>query len=155
MSKSDRRELWQLKTGLASLTLTLQEGVDHLDTLTGKSIARVLGELIQETVNLPEEATAEEIAALVQEIVLGTGELQEELAERWAQELAPDMARAEARAASLGHELAGFTCLAVDGQKWGAICIKCLAWVFVTPAGASGALLSECRGWQAGWKAGE
>lgn len=155
MSKSDRRELWQLKTGLASLILTLQAGVDHLDTLTAKNIARVLGELIQETVNLPEQATAEEIATLVQDILLGTGELQEELAEKWAQELAPAMVRAEARAASLGHELAGFTCVAVDGQRWGAICMKCLAWVFVTPAGASGALLSECRGWQVSWKAGE
>ena len=53
MRKETAVELWQLKTGLLALSSQLREGVDHLDDMTCKTIARALEEIMQETVSLP------------------------------------------------------------------------------------------------------
>lgn len=147
MIKSDRLELWQLKMGLLAVIAQLNEGPDHIDKLTSRTIARVLGELMQETTNLPRRASVDEIEAMVADILVGTGEMQQQLAERWRDELAVMINRVTERTTRLQHDLAEFTCLSVDGQRWGAVCMKCLDWVYVEPDGSSGAVLYECRGW--------
>jgi hypothetical protein len=150
--KDAKTELWQLKMGLVSIIAQLNKGVDHLDGLTGKTVARALAELMQETVSFPNRTSQEEIEAFAAELLSGTGEMQQELAAKWFEELRPLMERASQRALSLEHDLAEFSCLSVDGQQWGAICIKCLEWVIVSPDGSRGALLDKCRGWLVSWK---
>jgi hypothetical protein len=145
-------ELWQLKMGLLGMIGYLNEGPDHLDTLTSKTVARALAELMQEVVSLPEKTKRDQIEAFSQEILAGTDEMKEQMAAKWFDELRPVMERAYERAESLEHELAEFSCLSVDGQEWGAICIKCLEWVTVSPKQTAGALLHTCKGWYASWK---
>lgn len=152
MKKSDQVELRQLKVGLETMMVHLNDGLDHLDDLTCATIGRALGELLQETANLPPGASEEEIADLATAVLVGTIEVQQELEAKWAEELQPVMERARERAESLQHELADFTCLAMDGQKWGAICVKCLEWVYVRPDGVGGALIHPCRGWLVSWR---
>ena len=53
MKKSDQVELHQLKVGLEAMMVHLNDGLDHLDDLTCATIGRALGELLQETANLP------------------------------------------------------------------------------------------------------
>jgi hypothetical protein len=150
--KEAKTELWQLKIGLIGVIGQLNEGVDHLDTLTCRTIGRALGELMQETISLPKSTPQEEIETWARDMLSGTDEMQQELADKWEDELQPLMERAHERALSLDHQLAEFTCLSVDGQEWGAICIKCLEWIFVRPEQTSGALLSKCTGWMVSWK---
>jgi len=151
--KDPLTELWQLKTGLYALIQQLNEGVDHLDDLTSRTIARALGELLQETVSLSDKISPEELQKFARETLIGTDEMKEELIARWEDELQPIMQRARDRAEQLGHKLADFTPLSVNGEQWGAICMKCLDWVIVTPQTTRGAaLLTECRGWIATWK---
>jgi hypothetical protein len=145
-------ELWQLKMGLMGIISQLNEGVDHLDKLTGKTIARALAELMQEVVSFPTRTPRDEIEAFARDVLAGTDQMKQELAARWYDELLPLMGRARERALSLEHDLAEFTCLSVDGQQWGAICIKCLEWVVVSPEQTRGALLNECTGWKVSWK---
>ncbi len=152
MKKDSDVELWQLKTALHALLQQLNAGVDHLDNLTSKTIARALGEIMQEMVSLPDNSSPAEIEGFVHEVLVGTDEMQETLAAKWYDELQPLMQRANERAAQLDHQLAEFTCLSVDGEKWGAICVKCLDWVVVSPQETRGALLRRCRGWIASWK---
>ncbi|MCA9932816.1 MAG: hypothetical protein H6662_00355 [Ardenticatenaceae bacterium] len=150
--KESRKELWQLKTGLYALIRQLNEGVEHLDDLTSKTIARALGELLQENVSLPDNVTPEELEQFFRETLISTGQMKEELVAHWQEELQPLMQRARERAEQLGHKLADFSPLSVNGEEWGAICIKCLEWVIVTPHSARGALLRDCRGWMVSWK---
>ncbi len=152
MKKDGSIELWQLKSGLHALLQQLNSGVDHLDDLTAKTIARALGELLQETLSLPDNASPSDIQQLVQEILVGTDTMKEALAEKWRDELQPLMWRAQERASQLDHQLAEFTCLSVNGEKWGAICVKCLEWIIVSPEETRGALLNHCRGWLVSWK---
>ncbi|MCA9957918.1 MAG: hypothetical protein KC443_02725 [Anaerolineales bacterium] len=152
MRKETAVELWQLKTGLLALSSQLREGVDHLDDMTCKTIARALEEIMQETVSLPNRSSAEEIAAFVTTVLVGTEEMRQTLAARWFEELQEPMQRARERADELDHELDEFTCLSVDGQEWGAICVKCLEWIIVTPGQVRGAILHTCRGWSVSWK---
>ncbi len=152
MQKAAKTELWQLKIGLIGIIGQLNDGVDHLDTLTGRTIARALAELMQEVVSFPMRTTQEEIDRFARDVLAGTEEMKQELANRWYDELQPLMERARERAESLEHDLAEFTCLSVDGQEWGAICIRCLKWVVVSPNETRGALLSKCKGWMVSWK---
>lgn len=152
MEKDSATELWQLKTGLYALLQQLSAGVNHLDPLTCKTIARALGELLQETVSLADSITPDELEKFARQTLVSTDQLKEELIAHWQEELEPLMMRARGRAEQLGHKMADFTPLAVNGEEWGAICIKCLDWVIVTPQAARGALLTECRGWIANWK---
>lgn len=152
MRKDSAIELWQLKTELHALLQLLYEGVDHLDDLTCKTIARALGELLQETISLPDNMAPDAIEAFARDTLIGTDQLKEELIARWQEELQPLMGRARHRAEQLGHRLADFTPLAVNGEEWGAICLKCLDWVMITPHSTRGALLTECRSWVANWK---
>jgi hypothetical protein len=144
-------ELKQLKTGLVSLVALLQAGVDHLDTLTARTIARTLAELMQEFSVLAPTATEGEIAQLVSDVLVGTTEMQAEMMAKWHDELRPLMERSRERAEALDHDLADFTCLSVDGQQWGAICVRCMEWVFVQPGQAAGMLLRSCPGWRLGY----
>jgi len=152
MRKAAKTELWQLKIGLMGIIGQLNDGVDHLDRLTGRTIARALAELMQEVVSFPMRTTQEEIDAFARDVLAGTEEMKQELANRWFDELQPLMERARERASSLEHDLAEFTCLSVDGQQWGAICIRCLQWVVVSPDETRGALMSKCKGWMVSWK---
>lgn len=148
MRKSAEIKLRHLKTALTALTQQLNKGVDHLDTLTGRTIARTLEELVQEVNTLPKTTSSAEIAKLVQETLVGTAELQQQLEMKWRQELESLMARARERARLMDHELAEFTCLSVNGQEWGALCIRCRQWVFVKPHRSSGRPLTQaCKGW--------
>ncbi|GMQ78282.1 MAG: hypothetical protein BMS9Abin02_0783 [Anaerolineae bacterium] len=152
MHKDPLIELWQLKMGLIGMIEYLNGGPDHLDKLTGKTVARALGELMQEVVSLSDKTPREEIEVFAREILAGTDEMKEQMAAKWYDELQPNMERANQRALNLGHDLAEFSCLSVDGQEWGSICIKCLEWVIVTPKRTRGALLRKCRGWLVSWK---
>ncbi len=151
MRKDPLIELWQLKMGLIGVIGYLNEGPDHLDTLTGKTVARALAELMQEVISLSDRTPQGEIELFAREILAGTDEMKEQMVLRWHDELQPTMERAYERADSLGHDLAKFSCLSVDGQEWGAICIKCLEWVIVTPEHTHGAILSKCKGWMVSW----
>ena len=148
MYKDEATELWQLKTGLTGLIDQLSASPDHLSTLTCRVIARALDELLQETESLPQSITRSEIEHFTKAMLAGTSEVQVELAAKWYDELQPLMFRTQERAEQLDHDLAGFTCLSTDGQKWGSVCIKCSRWVFVQPKQASGALFANCIGWE-------
>ncbi len=152
MKKEAKTELWQLKMGLVGMIGQLNAGIDHLDTLTCKTISRALAELMQETVSLPARTTQEEIEVFARDVLSGTEEMQQQLAAKWFEELQPVMERARARALDLEHQLGEFTSLSVDGQEWGAVCIKCTEWVVVTPKHTRGALLNKCTGWLVSWK---
>lgn len=146
--KEAQTELFQLKTALVYLAAHLDEGVDHLDDLTGKILARALTEIMQEVVSMPRSTTEEEIGQFAQDVLASTEALQAELALRWQEELRPLMERARLRAAELDHELGEFAPLTVNGQVWGAICLKCLRWVTAVPHQVSGAvMLTKCTGW--------
>lgn len=147
MYKDAATELWQLRTGLSKLIDQLSASPDHLSTLTCRVIARALDELLQETESLPKTISRTEIERFTEAVLTGTGELQVELAAKWYDDLQPLMLRSQQRAEQLNHDLADFTCLSADGQKWGAVCIKCLEWVLVQPKQAGGALFTECNGW--------
>lgn len=151
MRKDATTELSQLKTGIGGIIAHLNQGMPHLDTLTCRVVARALDEMLQEIENLPRSTPAEEIEQFTKDILAGTEETQNELASRWQDELQPLMWRTRQRAEALEHELAEFTCLSTDGQKWGAICIKCLEWVIIQPHQAGGALLRACNGWLVSW----
>lgn len=151
MHKDSATELSQLKSGILGVITYLNQGMPHLDRLTCRVIARALDELLQEIENLPRSAPDEDIEQFAKDILAGTEETQAELASRWQDELQPLMWRTQQRAEALDHDLAEFTCLTTDGQKWGAICIKCLEWVIIQPHQASGALLHTCNGWLIGW----
>lgn len=152
MRKEADVELWQLKTGLMALSHSLRTGVDHLDDMTCKTIARALEEIIQETGSLPRRTEAADIEAFVAAVLVGTEEMQQVLAARWFEELQGPMQRARERANDLEHELDEFSCLSVDGQEWGAVCVKCLEWIIVTPEQVRGAIMHTCRGWSVSWK---
>ena len=146
--KEAQTELFQLKTALVYLAAHLEGGVDHLDDLTGKILARALREIMQEVISMPRSATEEEIGQFAEDVLAGTEEMQHELAARWQEELLPLMERARQRAAELDHDLGEFTPLTVNGQVWGAICLKCLRWVTAVPNQTSGSvLLTKCTGW--------
>ena len=147
MYKDAATELWQLKMGLTELIDQLFASPDHLSTLTCRVIARALDELLQETESLPQSTTRLEIEQFTRATLAGTSELQVELAAKWYDDLQSLMLRSHQRAEQLNHDLADFTCLSADGQQWGAVCIKCLEWVFVRPKQAGGALFAECSGW--------
>ena len=147
MYKDAATELWQLKMGLTELIDQLFACPDHLSTLTCRVIARALDELLQETESLPQSTTRLEIEQFTRATLAGTSELQAELAAKWYDDLQSLMLRSQQRAEQLNHDLADFTCLSADGQQWGAVCIKCLEWVFVRPKQAGGALFAECSGW--------
>jgi len=72
--------------------------------------------------------------------------MQQALEARWYEKLQPLMERVRERAESLDHDLADFTCLSVDGEEWGAICMNCMQWVYVRPDEAEGKLLTQCVG---------
>jgi hypothetical protein len=147
MRKEAKMELWQLKVALFTLMGQLNGQVKHLDELTCKTVARVLGEIMQETVSLPDHTTQEEIEGWIAEILVGTEEMKEELAQKWYEELLPLMQRAEERADELEHHMGDFTCLAVNGAQWGAICLNCLEWIIIEPGETRGnPLLKRCRG---------
>ncbi len=150
MRKDTLTELWQLKAGITAMIDQLNEGSDHLDILTCRVLARALDEFLQETISLPQRTTSQEIEQFAKEILTGTEEIQNQLADKWYDDLQPIMHRSQQRAEALDHDLGDFTCISVDGQKWGAICIKCLEWVVVQPNQASGALLNSCNGWLTG-----
>ncbi len=152
MRKTAQTELWQLQTSLHALSEMLAQEPAHLDGRTCRIVARALGEILQEVSSMPPRATAERIESFAQEVLAGTEEMQEELAVYWYEELKPQIGRAEERALSLEHELDEFVCLSVDGQSWGAVCVKCLRWVYVRPGVVSGAVLAQCTGWYASWK---
>jgi len=146
--KEAQTELFQLKTAVAYLAAHLDNGVDHLDDLTGKIVARALREIMQEVVSMPRSASEEEIARFAEEVLAGTEEMQQVLAARWQEELQPLMERARQRAAELDHDLGEFTPLTVNGQVWGAICLKCLRWATAVPHQIGGSLLlTRCTGW--------
>ena len=147
MRKEAKVELWQLKVALFSLMGQLTREVKHLDELTCKTIARVLGEIMQETVSLANSTTQEQIEGWIGDILVGTDELKEELAQKWYEELLPLMERAEERADELEHNMGDFTCLSVNGEQWGAICLICLEWIIIEPGQTRGnPLLKKCRG---------
>ncbi|MBE2198362.1 MAG: hypothetical protein IAE79_07100 [Anaerolinea sp.] len=152
MRKEAEIELRQLQMGLLALSGQLRAGVDYLDDMTCKTIARALEEIVQEMASLPRRSDAEEIKLFVAAVLVGTDEMRRMLAARWFEELQAPMQRARERADELGHELEEFSCLSVDGREWGAICIKCLEWIIVTPGQTRGAILHPCRGWAVSWK---
>lgn len=147
MQKDPLVELQQLKTGITSLISYLKNGVDHLDLETCLVLARALDELMQETVNMPKSTTAEDIDTFAKEVFVGTDEVHKALAAKWYDDLQPLIERTQIRAEQLDHQLADFSCLSVDGQTWGAICIKCTRWVIIQPDQATGALINRCTGW--------
>ena len=147
MRKEAKVELWQLKVALFTLMGQLTNEIKHLDALTCKTIARVLGEILQETVSLPKRTTQAEIETWIEEVLIDTDELKEELARKWFEELLPLMRRVEERADELEHNLGDFTCLSVNGAQWGAICLNCLQWIIIEPEETRGnPLLKRCRG---------
>lgn len=146
MTTSDREELWNLKIALLALSARLRDGVEGLDKLTSRVIARALEEMVQETAQIPAGADIEELEEWAADLLVSTQDMQVELARKWEEEMQPNMDFARERAASLGHELADFTCLSADGQTWGAICINCYQWLTISPQGISANLLKECPG---------
>lgn len=152
MNKSAKTELWQLQTSLQALIKVLEGEPSHLDERTCRILSRSLAEILQEVESLPPKISEEKIETFAHDVLVGTEDLQEELAAHWYEELRPKMDRAVERAETLGHELDDFACLSVNGEEWGAVCVKCLRWVYVSPENVGGALLDECRGWYASWK---
>lgn len=152
MKKTAKTELWQLQTSLQALIRVLEQEPSHLDGRTCQILSRSLAEILQEITALPPKTSEENIETFAQDVLVGTEELQQELANYWVEELRSKMMRAEERAAKLEHELDEFACLSVDGEEWGAVCVKCLRWVYVSPAHVSGAILDKCTGWYASWK---
>ncbi|HSM58052.1 MAG TPA: hypothetical protein VK879_17990 [Candidatus Sulfomarinibacteraceae bacterium] len=148
MKKEPAAELWQLQIAIISLIGHLQDGPDHLDDLTAKTVARALAEIVQEAESFPKEMSRQEIAQFTLEVLVGTEDMQQALEARWRDELTPVMERARERAENLGHNLAEFTCLSVDGEEWGAVCMRCMQWVYVRPEETAGVLLSRCVGWR-------
>lgn len=147
MRKEAKVELWQLKIALFALIGQLTGEVRHLDELTCKTIARVIGEILQETISLSKRTTQEEIEEWIGDVLVDTDEMKEELAKKWYEELLPVMQRAEERADELEHNMGDFTCLSVNGEQWGAICLNCLEWIIIEPRETRGhPLLKKCRG---------
>ncbi|MBK7179903.1 MAG: hypothetical protein IPH82_22440 [Chloroflexi bacterium] len=146
--KDAQTELWQLKTAVTYLAAHLNQGVIHLDDMSGKIIARALTEIVQEVVSMPRTTTEEDLDQFTADVLSGTETMQQELAGRWQEDLQPLMDRTQQRAAELDHNLGEFTPLSVNGQRWGAICLKCLRWVTISPNQAGGqAILNRCTGW--------
>lgn len=152
MKKSAKTELWQLQTSLQALVRVLAQEPSHLDGRTCQILARSLAEILQEIESLPPQTLEETIEGFAQDVLVGTHELQQELAAYWYDELREKMERAAERSSALGHELDEFACLSINGEEWGAVCVKCLRWVYVRPQDISGAILNKCTGWYASWK---
>jgi len=152
MKKTAKTELWQLQTSLQALVRVLEQKPSHLDWRTCQILSRSLAELLQEVEVLPPKISEEKIETFAQDVLVGTEDLQQELAAHWLEELRPKMARAIERAEKLDHELDEFACLSLNGEEWGAVCVKCLRWVYVQPKSVGGAVLEECTGWYASWK---
>lgn len=148
MKKDPEKELWQLHITLISLIGHLQEPPDHLDKLTAKTVARALAEIVQEVESFPADVSRDDLAKFAREVLVGTNEMQQALEARWYEKLQPLMERVRERAESLDHDLAEFTCLSVDGEEWGAICMNCMQWIYVRPDEAEGKLLTKCVGWR-------
>ena len=147
MRKEAKVELWQLKVALFTLMGQLTDEIKHLDELTCKTIARVIGEILQETVSMSNRTTQEEIEEWIGDVLVDTDEMKETLARKWYEELLPVMQRVEVRAGELEHNMGDFTCLSVNGQQWGAICLNCLEWIIIEPGETRGnSLLKKCRG---------
>lgn len=152
MKKTTKTELWQLQTSLQALVRVLAQEPSHLDGRTCQILSRSLAELLQEVESLSPKTPEEKIETFAQEVLVGTEDLQKELAAHWGEELRPKMKRALERAAELDHELDEFACLSLNGEEWGAVCVKCLCWVYVRPERVGGAVLEKCTGWYASWK---
>lgn len=152
MKKTAKTELWQLQTSLQALVRVLEKEPSHLDGRTCQILSRSLAEILQEVETLPPKISEEKIETLAQDVLVGTEDLQQELANYWYEELRPKMDRTVERAAKLEHELDDFTCLSLNGKEWGAVCVKCLRWVYVQPENVGGAVLDKCTGWYASWK---
>ena len=152
MRKTAKTELWQLQTSLQALVRVLEQAPSHLDGRTCQILSRSLAEVLQEVTTLPPRTSEEAIAAFAQDVLVGTEALRQELTAYWYEELRAEMGRAAERAAKLNHELDEFACLALNGEEWGAVCVKCLRWVYVRPHEIRGAVLKECTGWYASWK---
>ena len=152
MKKTTKTELWQLQTSLQALIRVLEQEPPHLDGRTCQILSRSLDEILQEVETLPPKAAEENIEAFAQDVLVGTNELQQELADYWFEELRLKMDRAAERATALDHELDEFACLSLNGEEWGAVCVKCLRWVHVRPQDVGGAVLDKCTGWYASWK---
>ncbi|MBE2224607.1 MAG: hypothetical protein IAF02_23915 [Anaerolineae bacterium] len=152
MKKTAKTELWQLQTSLQALVRVLEQEPSHLDGRTCQILARSLAEILQEVETFPPKISEEKIETFAKDVLVSTGDLQQELANHWFEELKPKMERAVERAAALEHELDEFACLSLNGEAWGAVCVKCLRWVYVGSDTVSGALLEKCTGWYASWK---
>lgn len=152
MKKTAKTELWQLQTSLQSLVRVLAQEPSHLDGRTCQILSRSLAEILQEIETLPPKTPEEKISDFAQDVLAGTDELQQELADYWVEELREKMDRAVERATNLEHELDDFACLSINGEEWGAVCVKCLRWVYVSPENVWGAILDKCTGWYASWK---
>ena len=152
MRKTAKTELWQLQTSLQALIQVLEQEPSHLDGRTCQILSRSLAEILQEVLTLPPKISEEKIETFAQDVLVGTEELQQELADYWYEELRAKMTRAAERAEKLDHELDEFACLSLDGEEWGAVCVKCLRWVYVRPQDVGGAVLDKCTGWYASWK---
>ena len=152
MKKTAKTELWQLQTSLQALIRVLEQEPAHLDDRTCRILSRSLGEILQEVETFPPKYPEDKIETFAQDVLVGTEDMQQELSDYWYAELRPKMDRAMERALDLNHELDEFSCLSVNGEEWGAVCIKCLRWVYVGPENVGGAVLNECTGWYASWK---
>ncbi len=152
MKKSTKTELWQLQTSLEALIKVLDAEPSHLDDRTCRIMARALAELLQEVSSMPPKLPEEKIESFAQDVLVGTEEMHQELVNHWYDELKEKMERAVIRAEDLGHELDEFACLSLNGEEWGAVCVKCLRWVYVRPEEVSGALLDKCTGFYASWR---
>lgn len=152
MKKTAKTELWQLQTSLQALVRVLGQEPAHLDGRTCQILSRSLAELLQEVASFPPKTSEEKIETFAQDVLVGTEDLQKELADHWGEELRPKMDRAIERAEELDHELDEFACLSLNGEEWGAVCVKCLRWVYVRPESVGGAVLNKCTGWYASWK---
>ncbi|MFW6183007.1 MAG: hypothetical protein ACOC8X_04355 [Chloroflexota bacterium] len=104
MKKEPAAELWQLQIALISLIGHLQDGPDHLDDLTAKTVARALAEIVQEAESFPKEISRDDIAQFTREVLVGTEEMQQALEARWRDELEPVMERARERAEAKGED---------------------------------------------------
>lgn len=152
MKKTAKTELWQLQTSLQAMASVLETEPGHLDDRTCRILARALFELLQEVSSMPPKLSEDKIESFAQDVLVGTEEMQQELTDYWREELREKMERASIRAEDLGHELDEFACLALNGEEWGAVCVKCLRWVYVRPQEVGGAILDKCTGWYASWK---
>ncbi len=152
MKKTAKTELWQLQTSLQALVRVLAQEPSHLDGRTCQILSRSLAELLQEVETFPPKLSQEKIETFAEEVLVSTEDLQKELAAYWYEELRPKMDRATERAEALAHELDEFACLSINGEEWGAVCVQCLRWVYVSPVQVSGAILDKCTGWYASWK---